>query len=294
MRTPRSFTAGGFDQLEGRVVLSHVAAPAGPGVIHGHKAALVAADFAGFQSAFNSTITPIVKDMQNALAAGQDQQYGQDAEQLATQINTLVNSLGNRLAGQLHAPFYSRIRSEVTGAPTPSPVSFALSTPATGSLLATLSTLPSADLANQGLVNNLVSVYQNALISGHTARRVSGDFANFQKSFEKTISPKVQALPDPAVDGTTARDPQIDAAITELVNSLGNQLSNDLGVKAQPAIRNMITGQSIPSGVSLTTGTPVAGSLLATLRSLPQGDLDNWDLIADLVTVYASSSPSFK
>ncbi|HZW30867.1 MAG TPA: hypothetical protein VFF52_09190 [Isosphaeraceae bacterium] len=291
MRKPRSFTASGFDRLEGRVVLSQAA---GPGVIHGHKAALVAADFANFQSAFNSTITPIVQDMQNALTTGQYQQYNQDAEQISTDINALVNGLGNQLANQLHSKYYARIRSVVTGAPTPSPVSFASSTPATGSLRATLNTLPSNDLANPGLVHNLVTVYKDAVISGHTARAVSGDFVNFQKSFEKTITPMVEDLQTTATGTTGARNPQLDAAITELVNSLGNQLSNDLGVKGQSAIRSLITGQSAPGSVSFTSGTPVAGSLLATLMSVPQGDLDNWDLIDDLVTVYASSSTAFK
>ena len=35
-------------------------------VLHGHQAKLVAADFASFQSAYNSTVIPLAQDMQTA------------------------------------------------------------------------------------------------------------------------------------------------------------------------------------------------------------------------------------
>jgi hypothetical protein len=288
MRKSRVFRASGFDALEGRVVLSHFAATA-PGVIHGHKAQLVAADFANFQSSFNSTITPIVKDLQNANAQNQYQQAGQDYEAINTAINGLVNGLGNQLAKQLHGKFYWRIRSVVTGASAPSSVGFASSTPSSGSLLATLNTMDQTSLGSPGIVSNLVVVYQNALISGHTATKVSGDFASFRTSFEKTISPLAQA----ASNSQVSQNQQLDAAIISLVNGLGDQLSKDLGTSAQPTIRALITGSSASSGVDYTTGTPVAGSLLATLMSVQTTDLSNWDFVNDLISVYSSSSRTF-
>jgi hypothetical protein len=229
--------------------------------------------------------------MQNATKNNQFAQAGLDAEQINTSITNLVNGLANQLASQLRPKMYARIRSVITGASAPSPVGFAATTPSTGSLLATLQAVPQTALTNGDLVNNVVTVFQGALISGHTASRVSGDFVSFQNTFNKTIEPMIDNLSG-TTDTTVAQNPQLESAIVSMVNSLGNQLSNDLGPGAQPAIRTLITGQSVPSGVSFTSGTPIAGSLLATLNSLPQQAVANWDLIAELVTVYARSSTS--
>jgi hypothetical protein len=287
MRKPGSFTANGFDTLEGRVVLSNASAVSG--VIHGHKAQLVAADFANFQSSLNNTIAPIVKDLQNDNNQGNFQQANQDSEQINLAIMNQVNSLGNRLAKQLHGKFYSRIRTLITGAATPSAVGFVSSSPSTGSLMATLDTLTQTTLGSPSVVNNLVAVYQNAMISGHTAKKVAGDFSSFESSFEKTITPLAESAPNSQV----SQDQQLETAIITLVNGLGTQLSNDLGSQAQSTIRNLITGSTASSGVNYVSGTPVPGSLLATLTSVQTTDLENWDFINDVVSVYASSSPTF-
>jgi hypothetical protein len=293
MRKSRSFTASGFDALEGRVVLSHGAASVATGVIHGHKAQLVAADFASFQTSYNNTITPLVKEIQNT-STSSDQVYS-DEQQISTDTTNMINSLGNQLAKQLHSKMYTRIRTVVTGASTPGIVGFASTSPSSGSLLATLNSLPNDALANPSLVNNLITVYQDALISGHSATAVRGDFINFQQAFDKAIPPLVASVQSASTPAELATAQQaLDTEIVTLVNGLGTQLSNDLGAPAQPAIRNLITGvSSSSSSVSFTSGAPVSGSLMATLMSVPSDDLDNWDFLNDLVSAYASSSRSF-
>ncbi len=295
MRKSRSFKACGIDALEGRVVMSHVPhAVVAPGVIHGHKAQVVAADFANFQNAVNNTITPLVKDMQNT-ATPSDQSYS-DQQQISIDITNLVNGLGNQLAKQLHSKMYSRIRTVVTGAAAPGAVGFAASSPSPGSLLATLNTLSQTDLASPGLVNNLVLAYQDAMITGHTATDVRGAFVNFQHSFDQAIPSLVSSVQDAATPADTATAQQnLNSEIITLVNGLGNQLSSALGASAQPTIRNLITGSSSTSGVNYTSGTPIAGSLMATLMSVPSSSyaLSDWDFVNDLVSVYSSTSRVF-
>ena len=230
MRKSRSFTASGFDALEGRVVLSHGAASVATGVIHGHKAKLVAADFASFQTNYNNTITPLVKEIQNT-STPSDQVYS-DEQQISTDTTNMVNSLGNQLAKQLHSKIYTRIRTVVTGASTPGAVGFALTSPSSGSMLATLNSLPNDALANPALVNNLITVYQDAVISGHSATAVRGDFINFQHAFDKAIPPLVTNVQNATTPADLATAQQaLDAEIVSLVNGLGTQLSNDLGVR---------------------------------------------------------------
>ena len=230
MRKSRSFTASGFDALEGRVVLSHGAASVATGVIHGHKAQLVAADFASFQTTYNNTITPLVKEIQNT-STPSDQVYS-DEQQISTDTTNMVNSLGNQLAKQLHTKMYTRIRTVVTGASSPGTVGFALTSPSSGSLLATLNSLPNDALANPALVNNLITVYQDAMISGHSATAVRGDFINFQNAFDKAIPPLVANVQNAATPADLATAQQaLDAEIVSLVNGLGTQLSNDLGAR---------------------------------------------------------------
>ena len=232
--------------------------------------------------------------MQNTLTPS-DQAFI-DGEEISTDITSMVNGLGNQLAHQLHTKMYSRIRSVVTGASSPGDVGFASTSPSSGSLLATLDSLSQGDLASPSFVSNLISVYENAMIAGHTATSVRADFLNFQHSFDKTISPLVQAIQSAATPAETATAQQnLDAEIISLVNGLGNQLATDLGPQAQPTIRSLITGSSATSGVSDTTGTPTPGSLMATLMSVPTTsyDLNNWDFVNDLVSVYASSSRTF-
>ncbi len=292
MRKSRSFTASGFDALEGRVVLSHGAASVATGVIHGHKAQLVAADFASFQTTYNNTITPLVKEIQNT-STPSDQVYS-DEQQIYTDTTNMVNSLGNQLAKQLHSKMYTRIRTVVTGASSPGTVGFALTSPSSGSMLATLNSLPNDALANPALVNNLITVYQDSLISGHSATAVRGDFINFQHAFDKAIPPLVSNVQNATTPADLATAQQaLDAEIVSLVNGLGTQLSNDLGGPAKPAIRSLITGLSSPSGVSFASGTPISGSLMATLMSVPSNDLDNWEFVSNVVSAYASSSKSF-
>ncbi len=292
MKKSRAFTASGFDALESRMVLSHGTVSAAAGVIHGHKAALVAADFASFQSSFNNTITPLVKEIQN-VSTPQDQVYS-DEQQINTNIAGLVNGLGNELAKQLHGKMYSRIRAEITGASAPGAVGFAVSSPSAGSMLATLNSLSQTDLANPAVVGNLVSVYQEAMVSGHSATAVRGDFVNFQHAFNKAIPTLVDNVHAATTPAQQAQAQQaLNAEIVTLVNGLGNQLSSDLGAQAQPAIRGLITGLSAPSGVSFATGTPSPGSLLATLMSVSSNELTNWDFVANTISVYSSSSRSF-
>ena len=242
-----------------------------------------------FPEFLEQAIAPSVKDLQNTNNQGNYQQAGQDYEQIDLAIMNLVNGLGNQLAKQLHGKFYPRIRSLITGAATPSTVGFVSSSPSTGSLMATLDTLAQTTLGSASLVNNVVAVYQDAMISGHTARQVAGDFASFGSSFEKTITP----LAESATNSQVSQDQQLETAIITLVNGLGTQLSNDLGPQAQSTIRNLITGSTASSGVNYVSGTPVPGSLLATLMSVQTTDLQNWDFINDVVSVYASSSPTF-
>jgi hypothetical protein len=292
MRKSRTFTASGIDALEDRVVLSQGAASAATGVIHGHKAQRVAADFASFQSSYNNTITPLVKEIQNP-ATSSDQVYS-DEEQISVATTNMVNGLGNQLAKQLRPKMYSRIRTLVTGASDPGTVGFASTSPSPGSLLATLNSLSNDALANPALVNNLISVYQDALITGHSATAVRGDFINFEHAFNKAIPPLVDNVQSASTPAESAQAQQaLDAEIVTLVNSFGTQLSNDLGAPGQSAIRSLITGLSSSSGVSFTSGTPITGSLLATLMSVPADELDNWDFVSDVVSVYASSSRSF-
>jgi hypothetical protein len=66
-----------------------------------------------------------------------------------------------------------------------------------------------------------------------------------------------------------------------------------LGPGAQADIQSKITGAVGSSGVTLTSGTPVTGSLLATLDALSTDDLYDWDLINDVAMAYASSSAAF-
>jgi hypothetical protein len=287
MKKSRSFTASGFDALESRVVLSHAhaAASVAPAVLHGHKAQVVASDFASFQVAINSTVVPIAQDLQAAQKSGDFWRAGLDSQAIRTQVNNLVNGLGDQLAKQLHnKKMVTRIRTVITGAPSPTTVGLASSTPSAGSLQATLAALPSDAMADPTVVNNLIGVFQNAMIAGNTAPRSRGDFVNFELSFGKTITPMIGA-------GQTQQ--QVNTAIGTLVNNLGTQLSSHLGPGAQTDIQARITGSVGSSGVALTSGTPAPGSLLATLDSLSVDDLYNWDLINDLALAYGSSSPSF-
>jgi hypothetical protein len=295
MRKSRRFAANGFDALEGRVVLSHATA-AVPGVIHGHKAQLVAADFASFQNTFNNTIPPIVKDLQNAILQHDTPEQYQDNRAIELAVESLVNGLGNQLAHQLHGKFYSRIRSVITGATAPSAVGDSPTFESPGSLMAILKFgVLETTLGSPSLVNNLVPVYQGAFITGHTATRVNGDFTSFRTAFAKTINPMTINLPTTNGVASTevSRNPQIEAAIVSLVNALGDQLSKDLGPGADPTIRNLITGSSATSGVDYATGTPIPGSLLATLMSVTTTELNNNEFIDDLVLVYSGSSRAF-
>jgi hypothetical protein len=286
MKKTRSFKASGFDALEARVVLSHAAASVASGVLHGHKAHLVAADFAAFQSAFDSTVVPLSQDMQAAEKSNDQLRVQLDSEAIGTQINSLVNGLGDQLAKQLHKKLYTRIRTVITGAPAPTTVGLPTATPSPGSLQATLSALPSDTLTTPAVVNGLISTYENAVISGNLTPRSRGDFVNFEYSFNNTVEPLIEQ---------GASQQKVDAAIVSSVNALGTQLFTDLGPGALPNIQSNITGATGSSSVTLaTTGTPAPGSLMAILQAIPTDDLDfNTDLINDLALAYASSSTNF-
>jgi hypothetical protein len=286
MRKSRSFTASGFDALEARVVLSHAhAAAAVPGVIHGHKAQVVASDFASFQVALDSTVVPLAQDMQAAQKSGDYWRVSMDSQAISIQVNNLINGLGDQLARQLHSKrFVKRIRTVITGAPAPTATGLPSSTPSPGSLQATLGALPTDGLANPTVVNGLVSVFQSAMIGGNTSPRSRGDFANFEVAFGKTITPMI---------GSGQTTQQVQSAIATQVNSLGTQLSSHLGPGAQADIQSKITGAIGSSGVALASGTPAQGSLLATLDALSVDDLYDWNLINDLALAYASSSTNF-
>src|SRR5262245_57444172 len=233
MRKSRSFTASGFDLLEGRVVMSHAHAMAAVGALGGHKAKVVDADFATFRTNFNSAIAPLVKDLQNATTA---EQVAQDLKQIDTATTDLVNGLGRQLSSQLGRRLNARIRSVITGAPSPTGVDFAASLPAPGSLLGTLRALPQTTLANKDVVNNLSTAFESAMISGGRARRVGADFASFQSSFNKTIAPLVKDVENATTDDQKAQAEQkLQTAVTDLVNNLGAQLSRDLKPKAGTA-----------------------------------------------------------
>jgi hypothetical protein len=287
MKRSRRFTASGFDALEGRVVLSQAqaAVTVAPGVLHGHKAHVVASDFARFQAAFDSTVIPIAQDIQAAQKSGDSWRVSMDYQAMSTQVNNLVNGLGDQLARQLHnKKLVSRIRTEITGAPAPTQTGLPFSTPSPGSMQATFGALPTDGMASPTVVNGLISVYQNAMIAGNTTPRSRGDFVNFELAFGKAITPMINA-------GQTSDE--VKSAIATQVNSLGTQLSSHLGPGAQADIQSKITGAVGSSGVTLTSGTPAAGSLLATLDALSADDLYSWDLINDLALAYASSSRVF-
>jgi hypothetical protein len=288
MKKNRSFMASGFDALEARVVLSHAnaAAAVAPGVIHGHKAHRVAADFANFEASFDSTVIPLAQDLQAAETSGDDLRVQMDSETISNQINSLVNNLGDQLAKQLHKKMFPRIRTLITGAPAPTSVGLPMSTPSSGSLQATLSALPTDAMTTPTVVSGLVSTYENAVISGNLTPRSRSAFVNFEYSFEKTVTPLIQ-------NGDSQQ--QVDAGIVTVVNGLGTQLSTALGPGAQSAIQSEITGAIGSSGVTLaSSNTPAPGSLMATLEAIPADDLDyNWDLINDVALAYASSSTVF-
>jgi hypothetical protein len=281
MKKTRRFTASGFDALEARVVLNH-----GPGVIHGHKAQLVAADFAKFQSAFDSTVIPLAQNMQAAQKSGDNLTVDLDSEAIGRQINSLVNGLGDQLAKQLHKKMFTRVRTLITGAPAPTTVGLPSTTPLPGSLQATLSTLSPDAMTSPTVVSGLVSTYESAVIAGNLTPRSSAAFVNFEYSFNQNVNPIID-------QGGSQQ--QVDTAIVTAVNGLGTQLSIDLGPGAQASIQSMITGATSSSGVTLaSSSTPAPGSLAAVLESIPQDDLDyNWDLINDLAMAYASSSTNF-
>ncbi len=288
MKKSRSFKASGFDALESRVVLSHAhtAAAVAPGVLHGHKAQLVAADFAAFQASVNSTVIPLAQDMQAAQKSGDYWRASMDSQAMSTQVNNLVNGLGDQLAKQLHKKMFTRIRTVITGAPAPTTVGLASSSPSPGSLQATLSALPTDVVANPAVVNSLISTYQNAVIAGNINPRSRGDFVNFESSFNKSVTPLIQ-------QGQTQQ--QVNAGIVTAVNDLGNQLASHLGPGAVADIQTKITGSTGAGSVALaSTATPAPGSLMAVLESIPSNELDyNWELINDLAIAYASSSKSF-
>lgn len=281
MKKSRSFSAGGFDRLEGRVVLSHTAT----GVIGGHKAHLVAADFAGFQSAYNSTVVPMIQQMQAAQKADDGVQSDLDQEGISNQVATLVNGLGDQLARQLHKKMYARIRDVVTGAPSPTTVGLVSGTPSAGSLQATLSAMPTDMMANTSAADAVISVFQNDLIDGNLTPRSRGDFVNFESTLNTAVTP---------TSDQSLTTPQLDAAVTTAVNGLGTQLSKDLGAPAVSDIQSKITGATGSSGVTLAaTSTPTPGSLASVLDSMSQDDFYDWDFINDLAMAYAGSSTNF-
>jgi hypothetical protein len=286
MKKSRRFTAIGIDALEGRLVLSHAHAAVAPGVIHGHKAQLVAADFATFQASFNSTVVPLAQDMQAATKSGDDWRASMDSRAINTQVSNLVNGLGDQLAGQLHKKMFARIRTLITGAPAPTTVGLASTTPSPGSLQATLSALPTDVVTNPTVIGGLVSTYESAMIGGNIAPRSRADFVNFESSFSKNVEPLIQ-------QGQTQQ--QVNAGIVTVVNALGTQLSKDLGAGAVADIQSKITGSYGAGVVALAgTATPAPGSLTAILEAIPSNELDfNWELINDLAMAYASSSTSF-
>jgi hypothetical protein len=285
MKKSRSFTASGFDALESRVVLSHAHAAVAPGVIHGHKAQLVAADFAAFQSNFNSTVVPLIQDMQAAQKSGDSWRSQLDGESMYVQINSLVNGLGDKLAGQLHKKMFNRIRTVVTGAPAPTTVGLAWNGASPGSLQATLTALPTDAMTNPTVIGGLVSTFESAMINGNLAPRSRAAFVGFESSFNKNVTPLVDS-------GQTQQ--QVDAGIATAVNALGTQLATQLGAGAVPDIQSKITGSAGSSVTLASTATPAPGSLMAVLESIPVNDLYyNVDLINDLALAYASSSKSF-
>jgi hypothetical protein len=288
MKKSRSFKASGFDALESRVVLSHAhpAAAMSPGVLHGRNARLVAADFARFQAAFNSSVVPLAQDMQAAEKSGDNWRASYDSQAMSTQINSLVNGLGEQLARQLHKKMFTRIRTLVTGAPSPTTVGLASSRPAPGSLQATLSALPADAVTNPSVVGAIVNTCQSAVIGGNIAPRTRAAFVNFESSFNKTVTPLVQ-------DGKTQQD--VNAGIVAAVNSLGTQLAAGLGPGAVSDVQARITGSTGSGSVTLaSTATPAPGSLMSVLEAIPSNELYyNWELINDLALAYASSSRSF-
>jgi hypothetical protein len=285
MKKSRPFTASGFDALEGRLVLSHATASVAAGAIHGHKARLVAADFAQFQSAYNSTIIPLAQDMQAAQKSGDDLRVQLDGEAIGTQVANLVNGLGDQLARQLHKKMFARIRAEITGAPPPTTVGLVSNSPTPGSLQATLAAMPSDLATNPTVVDNLISVYENGVMNGNLTPRSRGDFVNFEYSLNKTITPMID-------QGQSQQ--QVDGSVATVVNGLGTQLSKDLGASAYADIQARVTGATGPGGVTLASGgTPAPGSLMATLNAMSVDDFFNWDFINDLALAYSSSSANF-
>jgi hypothetical protein len=286
MKKSRSFTASGFDALESRIVLSHAHAAVAPGVIHGHKAQVVAADFAAFQSAFDSTVIPLAQDMQAAQKSGDNWRYSLDSQAMNIQVNNLVNGLGDQLAGLLHKKMFTRIRTLITGAPAPTTVGLASSTPSPGSLQATLSALPTDAVSNPTVVGGLISTYESALIGGNVAPRSRAAFVSFESNFNRNVTPLIDS-------GQTQQ--QVDAAIVTAVNALGTQLAGTLGPGAVPDIQSKITGSAGSGSVTLaSTATPAPGSLTAILEAIPVNELyDTVGLINDLALAYASSSKSF-
>jgi hypothetical protein len=282
MKKSRSFTVNALDKLEDRVVLSHGATSA---VLHGHQAKLVAADFASFQSAYNNTVIPLAKDMQAAQSSGNNLRAYLDSESISTQVTSLVNGLGDQLAKQLHKNMSRRIRAVITGAPTPTTVGLVTSSPSAGSLQATLSAIPTDLMTNTAAVDSVISVFQKGVINGNQAPHSRGDFVNFEYSLNQTITPMIDS-------GQSQQ--QVDNSVATVVNTLGTQLSKDLGSSAQADIQSNVTGATGSGGVTLaTSATPVAGSLLATLDSMSKDDLSDWDFINDLALAYSSSSANF-
>ncbi len=87
----------------------------------------------------------------------------------------------------------------------------------------------------------------------------------------------------------------LDAEIVTLVNSLGTQLSNDLGAPGQSAIEPD-HGSVLVERRQLRVGcTLITGNLLATLMSVPADELDNWDFVPTwcFAPTRGSSSRSF-
>jgi hypothetical protein len=287
MKTPRSFQASGLDALEDRVVLSqaHAVAAVAPFALHGQKAKVVAVDFARFQGAINSTVVPIVQNMNAAEKSRDYWRTSLDRDAVNAQVNNLVNGLGATLAKQLPQRM-ARIRTMITGAPAQTKVGLAWSTPSPGSLRATLDALPTDALTNPTVVGGIVSTYQSAMIAGNVAPRSRAAFVNFVSTVHKTVTPVV---------GQGQSQQQINAAIVSAVNTLGTQVATAMGPGAVADVQAKITGSAGSTGVELAaTATPTAGSLAAILEAIPASEFEyNYNLIHDLALAYARTSTRF-
>ena len=144
-------------------------------------------------------------------------------------------------------------------------------------------------------MNNLVLAYQNAMITGRTATGVRGAFVNFERSFNKTIPPLVSSLQSAATPANGARPAESQFRDHRAGQRPRQSIVLVLGASAQTTIRNLITGSISTSSVNYASGAPIAGSLMATLMSVPSSSytLSNWDFVNDLASVYSSSSRVF-